>query len=148
MRETIRSFAALSLAWAAAEKLLPEGRKRQAAQMVCGLLCLLLWTEGIASVLGKVQSLPASALPQTVLTQTNAVFGASAEAVNAAAAQRAASLAEQALLRQGMQGTVKVTLTDGNITAVNVHAEVGDADEARRCVAASLNVAECIVTVE
>lgn len=64
------TFAALSLGGAALLSLLPEGGIKQTAGMVIGLLTLMCWAEGLASLLGlRIDvPLPGSALAPTALS--------------------------------------------------------------------------------
>lgn len=52
--DLLRSFTVLALCWAGAEKMLQEGRLRQAARMVFGLLSLLVWLSGLQGLLAQV----------------------------------------------------------------------------------------------
>lgn len=64
--DLLRSFTVLALCWAGAEKMLQEGRLRQAARMVFGLLSLLVWLSGLQGLLAQV--LPAGTeSPETLL---------------------------------------------------------------------------------
>lgn len=52
MLESLTTFAALSMAGTVILSLLPDGGVKRTAGMVLGLLTLLCWAEGIASLLG------------------------------------------------------------------------------------------------
>ena len=72
--DLLRSFTVLALCWAGAEKMLQEGRLRQAARMVFGLLSLLVWLSGLQGLLAQV--LPAGTEPPETLLEA----GVSSEA--------------------------------------------------------------------
>lgn len=65
--DLLRSFTVLALCWAGAEKMLQEGRLRQAARMVFGLLSLLVWLSGLQGLLAQV--LPAGTEPPETLLE-------------------------------------------------------------------------------
>lgn len=67
MMKLLITFAALSLAGSALLSLLPEGGIKQTAGMVIGLLTLMCWAEGLASLLGCQLDVP---LPGSVLSPT------------------------------------------------------------------------------
>lgn len=67
MMQTLVSFAALSMAGTVILSLLPEGGLKRTAGMAIGLLTLMCWAEGIATLLGFELSLAA---PSTVLLPT------------------------------------------------------------------------------
>lgn len=70
MMKLLVAFAALSLAGSALLSLLPEGGIKQTAGMVIGLLTLMCWVEGVASLLGLQLhvSPPGSVLSPTALS--------------------------------------------------------------------------------
>ncbi len=80
MMDLLGTFAALSLAGTAVLSLLPEGGLKRTASMAVGLLMLLCWAEGIASLLGL--SIPdiseGQALAPTSVSVENAAREASA----------------------------------------------------------------------
>ena len=67
MMHLLTTFAAFSLAGTVVLSLLPEGSLKRTASMAVGLLTLLCWAEGIASLFGF--ECPAS-IPSTVLMPT------------------------------------------------------------------------------
>ncbi len=69
MMKLLVAFAALSLAGSALLSLLPEGGIKQTAGMVIGLLTLMCWVDGVASLLGLQLhvSPPGSVLSPTAL---------------------------------------------------------------------------------
>ncbi len=86
MMQTLATFAALSMAGTVLLSLLPEGGMKRTAGMAVGLLTLLCWAEGIASLLGIELAMDA---PSTALTPT-------AYSMEAAGAQALSVLGEAA----------------------------------------------------
>ena len=86
MMQNLATFAALSMAGTALLSLLPEGGMKRTAGMAVGLLTLLCWAEGIASLLGIELATDA---PSTALTPT-------AYSMEAAAAEALSTLREAA----------------------------------------------------
>lgn len=81
--ELLTRFAAVSLASGVILTLLPEGTIRRTARLVIGLMLLMLWAEGLQSLL----TLPSSAsVPTSVLSP-------SSTSLEQQAAQAAAQLA-------------------------------------------------------
>ena len=70
MMQTLVTFAALSMAGTVLLSLLPEGGMKRTASMAVGLLTLMCWAEGIASLLGipLTADAPATALAPTAVT--------------------------------------------------------------------------------
>lgn len=67
MMQMLVTFAALSMAGTVVLSLLPEGGLKRTAGMAVGLLSLMCWAEGIASLLGIELSMDA---PASILTPT------------------------------------------------------------------------------
>lgn len=86
MMHTLATFAALSMAGTVLLSLLPEGGMKRTAGMAVGLLTLLCWVEGVASLLGIELAIAA---PSTALTPT-------AYSMQAAAAAEALSVLGEA----------------------------------------------------
>lgn len=80
MMRTLATFAALSMAGTVILSLLPEGGLKRTAGMAVGLLTLMCWAEGVASLLGlKLPDVTAeSVLVPTVITVEEAAQEASA----------------------------------------------------------------------
>ena len=80
MMQILTTFAALSLAGTVLLSLLPEGGLKRTAGMAVGLLTLMCWAEGVASLLGL--ELPdvtaGSILVPTAITVEDATQEASA----------------------------------------------------------------------
>ena len=85
MMSTLLTFAALSMAGTVVLSLLPEGGIKRSAGMAMGLLTLMCWAQGIASLLHIDL---AAAAPDTILSPT-------AITVESAAQDAAAALASQ-----------------------------------------------------
>lgn len=85
MMQSLMTFAALSMAGTVVMSLLPEGGLKRTAGMAVGLLTLLCWAEGVASLLGIDLSTeaPASILAPTAVS----VEGAAAGAISALSGQ-------------------------------------------------------------
>ncbi len=83
MIQLLATFSAFSLAGTVALSLLPEGSLKRTAGMAIGLLTLLCWAEGVASLF---KAAWATELPSTVLVPT-------AVSVDTASAAAEASLA-------------------------------------------------------
>ena len=133
--DLLRSFTVLALCWAGAEKMLQEGRLRQAARMVFGLLSLLVWLSGLQGLLAQV--LPAG----TESSETLLEAGVSSEVqdVWAVYAQHMDWQAEEALRAAGCDGQVEVTLEpDAGITGARLSLYSGDASKALEAVAQTL----------
>lgn len=73
MMQTLATFAALSMAGTVILSLLPEGGLKRTAGMAVGLLTLMCWAEGIASLLGidLNADVPSTALVPTAVTVTD-----------------------------------------------------------------------------
>ncbi len=85
MMHLLGTFAALSMAGMVILSLLPEGGLKRTAGMAVGLLTLLCWAEGVASLLGIEF---AAAAPQSALSSTAvSVEAAEIEAVSALSAR-------------------------------------------------------------
>lgn len=133
--ELLRSFAVLALCWAGAEKMLREGRLRQAARMVFGLLSLLLWLSGLRGMLTGI--LPAQIESPASLLGTGAAY--ETQDVWETYARHADWQAEEALRAAGCQGTVEVTLEPGaGITGAKLNVQSGNAANALEAVAQAL----------
>ena len=133
----LRSFTALALCWAVAEKLLQEGRLRQAARMVFGLLSLLIWLTGLQRLAAGM--LPAAEEVPDTLLQTCDV--PAAQDVWAVYAQHMDWQAEQALRAAGCEGEVEVTLEPGEgITSAKISLHAGDSRLAMEAVAEALSL--------
>ncbi len=80
MMDLLGTFAALSMAGTVVLSLLPEGGLKRTASMAVGLLMLLCWAEGIASLLGlKLPDMTeGQALAPTSISVENAAQEASA----------------------------------------------------------------------
>lgn len=78
MMDLLGTFAALSMAGTVVLSLLPEGGLKRTASMAVGLLMLLCWAEGIASLLGL--SLPDVSAPQALAPTAVSVEEAAQEA--------------------------------------------------------------------
>lgn len=85
MMSTLSTFAALSMAGTVVLSLLPEGGIKRSAGMAVGLLTLMCWAQGIASLLHIDLAVAA---PDTMLSPT-------AITVESAAQDAAAALASQ-----------------------------------------------------
>lgn len=85
MLELLTSFSAMTLISGAVLSLLPEGSIRRTAGMVIGLMTLMLWADGLASLKPVSQT---ESAPQTPLT-------ASGENVTRASAEAAQALRER-----------------------------------------------------
>ena len=116
-------------------KMLQEGRLRQAARMVFGLLSLLVWLSGLQGLLAQV--LPAGTeSPETLL---EAGVSPDAQDVWAVYAQHMDWQAEEALRAAGCDGQVEVTLEpDAGITGAKLSLYSGDASKALEAVAQTL----------
>lgn len=130
--ELLRSFAVLALCWAAAEKMLSEGRLHHAARMVFGLLSLLLWLAGL-------QGLLAQAVPVAVEAPESLLEGGAAwEATDVwtVYAQHMDWQVESALRAVGCEGQVEVTLeAESGITGARLTLHSGDRARALETVA-------------
>lgn len=75
MMQTLATFAALSMAGTVLLSLLPEGGMKRTAGMAVGLLTLLCWAEGIASLLGidLAMDAPSTPLQPTAYSMGSAV---------------------------------------------------------------------------
>ncbi len=80
MMQTLATFAALSMAGTVILSLLPEGGLKRTAGMAVGLLTLMCWADGIASLLGidLNADTPSTALAPTAVTVTDASAEAAA----------------------------------------------------------------------
>ncbi len=80
MMQLLGTFAALSMAGTVILSLLPEGGIKRTAGMAVGLLTLLCWAEGVATLLGLEFSvdMPESSLVPTAITVQDAALEASA----------------------------------------------------------------------
>ena len=78
MLKLLTTFAALSLAGTVMLSLLPEGGMKRTAGMAVGLLTLLCWAEGVASLfkLDWALAAPASVLTPTTVSVETATFAA------------------------------------------------------------------------
>ncbi len=85
MMRMLTTFAALSMAGTVLLSLLPEGGLKRTAGMAVGLLTLMCWAEGIASLLGFELS---AETPETALAPT-------ATSIHAAAADAASLLSNR-----------------------------------------------------
>ena len=74
MLQALTTFAALSMAGTVILSLLPEGGVKRTAGMALGLLTLLCWAEGIASLLGI--TFPADGTETTLLPTTYSIESA------------------------------------------------------------------------
>ena len=63
MLRMLTSFAALSMAVTIILSILPDGGVKRTASLVLGLMTLLCWAEGIASLLGMSFPVPEAATP-------------------------------------------------------------------------------------
>ena len=78
MLKLLTTFAALSLAGTVMLSLLPEGGIKRTAGMAIGLLTLLCWAEGVASLfkLDWALAAPSSVLTPTTVSVETATFAA------------------------------------------------------------------------